>query len=145
MSGELALIQDGLDGAVPWLSQVLRQAGLKVDVIGRDDLATHRPVDAVLLRMNGDDPVQTCWTLHRQGHRTIIAISPAASSAECIRLLNAGADYYLDAWLPAAELVARVRVALRFSRWVEGLNQPSIARISSPLAGARSDRGAATR
>jgi DNA-binding response OmpR family regulator len=33
-------------------------------------------------------------------------------------MLNAGADYYLDAWLPAAELIARVRVVLRFSAWL---------------------------
>jgi DNA-binding response OmpR family regulator len=34
-------------------------------------------------------------------------------------MLNAGADYYLDAWLSAAERVARVRVVLRFSAWLE--------------------------
>ena len=49
----------------------------------------------------------------------MIAVSGAASSKECSRLLNAGADYYLDAWLPAAELVARVRVVLRFTAWID--------------------------
>ena len=34
-------------------------------------------------------------------------------------MLNAGADYYLDAWLSAPELVARVRVVLRFSGWLD--------------------------
>jgi DNA-binding response OmpR family regulator len=34
-------------------------------------------------------------------------------------MLNAGADYYLDAWLSAPELVARVRVVLRFSAWLD--------------------------
>ena len=55
----------------------------------------------------------------------MIAVSGAASSKECIRLLNAGADYYLDAWLPAAELVARVRVVLRFTAWLD--ERPAIA------------------
>ena len=55
----------------------------------------------------------------------VIAVSGTASSKECIRLLNAGADYYLDAWLPAAELVARVRVVLRFTAWLD--ERPAIA------------------
>ena len=49
----------------------------------------------------------------------MIAVSGSASSKECIQLLNAGADYYLDAWLPPAELVARVRVVLRFTAWLD--------------------------
>ena len=65
------------------------------------------------------DPVVTCWALHRLGYRWVIAASASPSSQECITMLNAGADYYLDAWLSAAELVARVRVVLRFSAWLD--------------------------
>jgi DNA-binding response OmpR family regulator len=66
--------------------------------------------------------------LHRQGYRSVVAVSGSPSSQECIKLLNAGADYYLDAWLPAAELVARVRVVLRFSTWLgESAAQASVA------------------
>ena len=119
MRGELVLVRDGLEGAVPWLTQTLRDAGLRLDVVSASELSSHRPADAVLLKMRDANAVETCWRLHRQGHRAIVAISSGASSRECIRLLNAGADYYLDAWMPAAELVARVRVVLRFTGWMD--------------------------
>jgi DNA-binding response OmpR family regulator len=117
--GRLLLVRDGLDGAVPWISQVLSDAGLNVTTVARTELAIQPPADAVLIRIQERTPVATCWNLHRQGHRSVIAVSSAASSQECIRLLNAGADYYLDAWMPAAELVARIRVVLRFSGWLD--------------------------
>ncbi len=111
------LVRDGLEGAVPWLKQTLRQAGFHLDVVAASELGSHRPADAVLIKMGQAAAVETCWRLHREGHRAIVAISSAANSRDCIRLLNAGADYYLDAWMPAAELVARIRVVLRFTAW----------------------------
>lgn len=119
MRGEVVLVRDGLDGAVPWLTQTLRDAGLRLDVVSASELGRHRPADAVLVKIRDADPVETCWSLHRQGHRAIVAVSNGANSRECIRLLNAGADYYLDAWMPAAELVARLRVVLRFTGWMD--------------------------
>jgi DNA-binding response OmpR family regulator len=119
VSAQLVLVRDGLDGAVPWISQVLREAGMQVDIVSSEELDAHRPADAVLLKFRDRNPVDTCWHLHRQGHRSVVAVSSAASSRECIQLLNAGADYYLDAWMPAAELVARVKVVLRFSGWLD--------------------------
>lgn len=119
MRGRLLLVRDGLEGALPWIAQVLQKAGLNVETISRVELPDVTPADAVLLSIRDRNPVLTCWHLHRQGHRSVVAVSAAANSQECIRLLNAGADYYLDAWLPAAELVARVRVVLRLSAWLE--------------------------
>lgn len=119
MRGRLLLVRDNLDGAAPWISQLLRQSELNIVTVSCADLAHQTPADAVLLRIRDRDPVATCWALHRQGHRSVIALSTAASTQECIRLLNAGADYYLDAWLPAAEFVARVKVVLRFSSWLD--------------------------
>lgn len=130
MTGHLLLVSDGLDGAVPWLAQTLGDAGFRIEVVSAAELPDRKPGDAVLLRIPAQaDPAQTCWRLHRLGHRSIVAISPAASSRECIRLLNAGADYYLDAWLPQAELVARMRVVLRFSGWLDRRadSQPALA------------------
>jgi DNA-binding response OmpR family regulator len=118
MKPQLLLVRDGLEGAAPWMAQVLRDAGLNVRSISGAELAGAAPADVVLLRISDRDPVATCWTLHRQGHRAVVAASGLPSSKECIKLLNAGADYYLDAWLPAAELVARVRVVLRVSAWL---------------------------
>ncbi|MDQ6714150.1 MAG: hypothetical protein M3077_08950 [Candidatus Dormibacteraeota bacterium] len=118
MKAQLLLVRDGLEGAAPWMAQVWRDAGLDVRTISGAELAGAKPVDVVLLRIPDRDPTATCWTLHRLGYRWIVALSGSPSSKECIKLLNAGADYYLDAWLPAAELVARVRVVLRFSAWL---------------------------
>jgi DNA-binding response OmpR family regulator len=125
MKAQLLLVRDGLEGAAPWMAQVLRDAGLNVRTISGAELAGAMPADVVLLKIPDRNPTATCWTLHRQGYRWIVAVSGSASSKECIKLLNAGADYYLDAWLPAAELVARVRVVLRFSAWLAETTAPA--------------------
>jgi DNA-binding response OmpR family regulator len=118
MKTELLLVRDGLEGAAPWIAQVLRDAGFSVRTTSRADLGDIPPADVELLRIQDRNPTAACWTLHRQGYRWIVAVSGSPSSQECIRLLNAGADYYIDAWLPAEELVARVNVVLRFSAWL---------------------------
>ncbi len=119
MKVQLLLVRDGLEGAAPWMAQVLRHAGLNVRTTSSAELGDTTPVDVVLLRIPDRNPSATCWTLHRHGYRMIVAVSGSPSSQECIRLLNAGADYYIDAWLPAEELVARVRVVLRFAAWFD--------------------------
>lgn len=119
MSPRVLLVRDGLEGAAPWMTQLLREAGMSVRTIKARELADATPSDVLLLRIPEREAVMTCWALHRQGHRSVIAVSGSASSKECIQLLNAGADYYLDAWLPPAELVARVRVVLRFTAWLD--------------------------
>ena len=118
MSARLLLVRNGLEGAGPWMAQVLQDAGLNVTTISHDELTEAAPAAVVLLRIGDHSPVRTCWDLHKRGHRSVIAVSGTPSSVECIRLLNAGADYYLDAWLSKAELVARVRVVLRMSTWL---------------------------
>jgi DNA-binding response OmpR family regulator len=119
MTARVLLVRDRLEGAAPWMTQVLREAGMSVRTISANELPDAAPCDVLLLRLPERDAVAACWSLHRQGHRSVIAVSGSASSKECIQLLNAGADYYLDAWLPPAELVARVRVVLRFTAWLD--------------------------
>jgi DNA-binding response OmpR family regulator len=118
MKSELLLVRDGLEGAAPWMAQALREAGFAVRTTSGDELGDIAPAEVILLRISDRNPTAACWTLHRQGYRWIVAVSGSPSSQECIRLLNAGADYYMDAWLPAEELVARVKVVLRFSAWL---------------------------
>jgi DNA-binding response OmpR family regulator len=125
MKGRLLLVRDGLEGAVPSLVQLLGGAGLEALTISRLELPDAAPTDVVLIRILDRDPVSTCWSLHRQGYRSVVALTLAPSSEECIRLLNAGADYYLDAWLPAEELVARLRVVLRFATGAPYIRMPS--------------------
>ena len=131
MRGRLLLVRDGLEGAAPWIAQLLIAADLNVLTVSRAALADQAPADAVLIRIRDRNPGSIVWQLHRQGHRSVVAISPAASSQECIRLLNAGADYYLDAWLPAAELIARIRVVLRFANWLDRRPVPLKASAST--------------
>src|SRR2546430_17570795 len=89
------------------------------------------PADVVLLRIGDHSPVRTCWDLHKRGHRSVIAVSGTPSSVECIRLLNAGADYYLDPCLPKPGLVARVRVVVRMSTWLREQSAPTDAAPTS--------------
>ena len=118
MKTELLLVRDGLEGAAPWIAQVLREAGFKVRTASGVELGDIVPAEVVLLKIADRNPTATCWTLHRQGYCWIVAVSGSPSSQACIQLLNAGADYYIDAWLAPAELVARVKVVLRFSAWL---------------------------
>ena len=118
MKARLLLVRDGLEGAIPSMAHVLRDAGLSVSTVSGLEMPEARSADVVMLRIRDRDPAATCWDLHRQGYRSVVAVTLAPTSEECVRLLNGGADYYLDAWMPAAELVARVRVVLRFSSWL---------------------------
>jgi len=119
MKPQLLVVRDGLYDAAPSMARVLRDAGMNVRVVSGGDLPEAAPADVVLLAIPARDPVASCWALHRLGYRWVVAASASPSSHECITMLNAGADYYLDAWLSAAELVARVRVVLRFSAWLD--------------------------
>jgi DNA-binding response OmpR family regulator len=119
MKAQILLVRDGLENAAPSMASVLRDAGMRVRTVSGTELPEAAPADVVLMAIPPQDPVATCWALHRLGYRWVVAASASPSSQECITLLNAGADYYLDAWLSAAELVARVRVVLRFSAYLE--------------------------
>ncbi|HXN02241.1 MAG TPA: hypothetical protein VN973_10185 [Candidatus Dormibacteraeota bacterium] len=119
MKAQLLLVRDGLENAAPSIARVLRDAGMSVRTVSAAALAEAAPAEVVLLAIPASDPVATCWALHRLGYRWVVAASASPSSQECITMLNAGADYYLDAWLPAAELLARVRVVFRFSAWLD--------------------------
>jgi len=119
MKPQLLVVRDGLETAAPSMARVLRDAGMNVRTVSVAQLADAAPADVVLVAIPASDPVATCWALHRLGYRWVIAASVSPSSQECITMLNAGADYYLDAWLPAAELLARVRVVFRFSAWLD--------------------------
>jgi DNA-binding response OmpR family regulator len=116
--GQLVLVTDGLERCSGSVLRALRGAGLEVQPVSAAELADVEPVDAVLVKIERHDPAEACVRLRDMGHRTIVALTNRASSDECIRLLNAGADYYLDATAPSAELVARVGVAVRFSSWM---------------------------
>ena len=119
MKRQILLVRDRLENAAPSIARELRAAGIDIRTVSAIELAEAAPADVVMLAIPAVDPVATCWALHGMGHRWVVALSASPSSQECITLLNAGADYYMDAWLPADELVARLRVVFRFSAWLE--------------------------
>jgi len=87
MKTELLLVRDGLEGAAPWMAQVLRDAGFHVRMASSAQLGVIAPAEVVLVRISDRDPTATCWTLHRQGYRWIVAVSGSSSSQECIRVV----------------------------------------------------------
>jgi DNA-binding response OmpR family regulator len=113
MSPRCLLIPDGLNGAIAAVANALEEAGIACEIIRRNEVGRAQPSEAVLLQIDRMDPVADIWDLHRHGHSTIVALSERPNSEECIELLNSGADYYLDAWAPLDEVVARVRVVVR--------------------------------
>ena len=128
MKRQILLVRDRLENAAPSIARELRAAGIDIRTVSAIELAEAAPAHVVMLAIPAVDPVATCWALHGMGHRWVVALSASPSSQECIRLLNAGADYYMDAWLPADEFVARVRVVFRFSAWLdESLVAPTLA------------------
>ncbi len=116
MIHRLVLVHDGLETNAPRILAALKDAGLRVMLISREDLAIVAPADVVLLRLADRDPVAACWRIHRQGHRWIVALATDPNPDECTRLLNAGADGYMSA-TPGPELIARLRSLLRLRDW----------------------------
>jgi DNA-binding response OmpR family regulator len=116
VTDRLVLVHDGLEADAPRILTALKDAGLRVMLISREDLAIVAPADVVLLRLVDRDPVAACWRIHRQGHQWIVALATDPSPDECIRILNAGADGYMSA-TPGPELIARVRSLLRLRHW----------------------------
>jgi DNA-binding response OmpR family regulator len=125
---QILLVLDRLENAAPSIARELRAAGMNIRTVSAIEVAEAAPADVVMLAIPSVDPIATCWALHGMGHRWVVALSASPSSQECITLLNAGADYYMDAWLPADELVARLRVVFRFSAWLdESIVAPTLA------------------
>jgi len=115
MSSRCLLIPDGIHSATRSIAVALREAGIGCETVSYRDLDRARGAEAVLLQISDADPVSVIWDLHRRGYCTIVALSELPSSKECIRMLNSGADFYVYAWAPLDEVVARVRVSLRRS------------------------------
>ena len=60
MSPRVLLVRDGLEGAAPWMAQVLRDGGLDVQTISDADLADAAPSDVLLLKIADRQAGATC-------------------------------------------------------------------------------------
>jgi len=86
MKARLLLVRDGLEGAAPSMARILGDAGLSVSTISRLEMPDARSADVVMLRIRDRDPSVTCWDLHRQGYRSVVAVTlapPARSASGC--------------------------------------------------------------
>ena len=59
MKTELLLVRDGLEGAAPWIAQVLREAGFKVRTASGVELGDIVPAEVVLLKIADRNPTAT--------------------------------------------------------------------------------------
>lgn len=75
----------------------------------------HSPPDVILLDLGlpDGDGLELVKTVRAQRSTPIIVVSARHQEAQKIRLLDAGADDYLTKPFSVAELLARIRVALR--------------------------------
>jgi len=132
MSSRCLLVADGIESASRSIAVALREAGIGCETVSYGQLGTARAADVVLLQISDADPAAVVWDLHRLGYSTIVALSELPSSKECIRVLNSGADFYIDAWAPLAEVVACVRVALRNNMRMRSSGRHEIERETPP-------------
>ena len=82
MKARLLLVRDGLEGAAPSMARILGDAGLNISTISRLEIPDARSADVVMLRIPDRDPAATCWDLHRQGYRSVVAVTLAPTSEE---------------------------------------------------------------
>jgi DNA-binding response OmpR family regulator len=137
MSSRCLLITDGIESAARSIAVALRDSGIGCESFSYRELYRAPAAEVVLLQISDADPSAVVWDLHRRGYSTVMALSELPSSKECIHLLNSGADFYLDAWAPLAEVIARVRVALRRNIRIHSPSRHEIERQNFPTSIAR--------
>jgi two-component system KDP operon response regulator KdpE len=128
MAGERVLICDDELQIVRALKVVLRDASFEVTVAANGeealDEAAVRPPDAAIidLVLPDIDGVDVCRRLREWSEMPIIVLSALGEEEQKVRALEAGADDYVTKPFSPAELIARLRAALR--RAPSGLQPP---------------------
>lgn len=95
---------------------------------GRAEAARHRP-DLVLLDLGlpDEDGISVVRALREWSQVPIIILSARTQETDKVVALDAGADDYLTKPFGVAELMARIRVALRHHANAAGIDEPVIA------------------
>jgi two-component system response regulator RegX3 len=113
------LLVDDEEAVTDAISAALEMQGFTVTVACRGADALSRmeqgPLDVVILDVTlPDSPgIKVCRAIRQRSHVPILMISGGATETEVIAALEAGADDYLVRPFGIAELVARIRAALR--------------------------------
>jgi len=93
MKTELLLVRDGLEGAAPWMAQVLRDAGFGVRTTSAAELGDITPAEVILLRIPDRNPTAAgCASRRLRAHLLLDVRVPVATlraSAQPFRRLVA--------------------------------------------------------
>ena len=131
MKKDLVLIADDDEDIIKFVEVNLRLDGFEVITASDGNQALERATEAIpdlilldvmMPKMNG---VEVCQRLRSDGRTkniSVIMLTAKAMSADKIVGLTAGADDYIIKPFDPAELVARVKSALRRSREMRGMN-----------------------
>ncbi len=118
MADRVLLVED--DGSVrEGVELLLRRAGLEVDAVGDGaaalELASATDYGAVLLdvMLPGLDGFEVCRRLRVRSQVPIVMLTARDDTADVVAGLELGADDYITKPFEPAEMVARVRAALR--------------------------------
>lgn len=126
-AGAMRRVAGQLDGS-DWSVQVVTSTAEAATAGGR--------VDGVLLSLDGvDDAAATCTAVRAGDDRVILVVTSSPTSQDCIRVLDAGADEYVPAYIPGDELRLRLRNLLRHR--IEADDTPRVGIASQPSATAR--------
>jgi two-component system KDP operon response regulator KdpE len=131
-AGRILVVDDD-----PQIRRVLRVNltghGYEVDDARHGDEALEKlrdeRFDLVLLDMNmpGSDGLETCRSIRERSDISIIMLTVRDSEADKVQALDAGADDYVTKPFSTAELLARIRAALR--RTPAGGQGPATGRL----------------
>ena len=132
MRKEVVLIVDDEPETVKYVSTNLRVRGY--DVLTAEDGRTalkefgESLVDLIILdiMMPGADGFEVCQAVRRESDVPIIMLSARGQEGDIVRALDLGADDYLTKPFGVAELLARVRAALRRTTQTGVAPRPSL-------------------
>ena len=119
MSGGRVLVVDDEPQILRALETTLRGAGYEVDVAATGEralvTAAVRPPEAVILDLvlPGKSGIEVCRELREWTQIPIVILSAVGEEREKVAALDAGADDYVTKPFGVAELLARLRAALR--------------------------------
>lgn len=106
----------------PLIPALLIKAGYRVDVVYHSDPGLRQLYDqdydvVIMLESPTAESWQLCEKIRGLTATPLIVISSGASTENCVKAINAGADYFIRKPFGPLELLARVNSLLQRSPW----------------------------